>query len=302
MQSIFSLIRWKNLFMIVLVQLLVKYALLEPFGAIITLNGFGFSILILATVCIAAAGYIINDIYDQETDAINKPKQRIVGKRISEKTAYNLFIGFNVVGVLLGFYVSNMVDRSGLFAIFVLTSGLLYLYATYLKQIPVVGNIVISILVALSVIIVGLFELIPAITIKNQDLQLFYFEVILAYAIFAFLINLIRELVKDMEDIDGDYKSGIKTLPIVLGRERSNHVIFFLTFLPIFALIYYITSNMYKNLFVVGYFLLFVIGPLILVLIRVFQAKSKANYRSISKLLKLIMLFGMLSMALYQLI
>lgn len=288
--------------MIVLVQLLVKYALLEPFGAIITLNGFGFSILILATVCIAAAGYIINDIYDQETDAINKPKQRIVGKRISEKTAYNLFIGFNVVGVLLGFYVSNMVDRSGLFAIFVLTSGLLYLYATYLKQIPVVGNIVISILVALSVIIVGLFELIPAITIKNQDLQLFYFEVILAYAIFAFLINLIRELVKDMEDIDGDYKSGIKTLPIVLGRERSNHVIFFLTFLPIFALIYYITSNMYKNLFVVGYFLLFVIGPLILVLIRVFQAKSKANYRSISKLLKLIMLFGMLSMALYQLI
>ncbi|TYB74329.1 geranylgeranylglycerol-phosphate geranylgeranyltransferase [Bizionia myxarmorum] len=300
MQSILSLIRWKNLLMIALVQLLIKYALLEPFGAIITLNGFGFSLLVLATVCIAASGYIINDIYDQETDAINKPKQQIIGKSISEKTAYNYFIGFNVIGVLLGFYISNMVGRSGFFALFVLTSGLLYIYATYLKQIPIVGTVIISFLVALSLIIVGLFELLPAITSRNQELQLFYFEIILAYALFAFLINFIRELIKDLEDIDGDYKAGIKTLPIVLGRERTNFIVFFLTFIPLFAIIFYVTTNMYKNLFIVGYFLLLVIAPLILALIWIFQAKLKKDYHAISTLLKVIMLFGMLSMVLYQ--
>ena len=87
MQNILKLIRWKNLILIALVQLLIKYALFEPFGVSITLNSVGISVLILATLCLAAAGNIINDIYDVETDLVNKPDRVIVGKSISEKTA-----------------------------------------------------------------------------------------------------------------------------------------------------------------------------------------------------------------------
>ncbi|MFC5194861.1 geranylgeranylglycerol-phosphate geranylgeranyltransferase [Bizionia hallyeonensis] len=300
MQSILSLIRWKNLLMIALVQLLIKYALLESFGVTITLNGFGFSLLIIATLCLAAGGNIINDIFDQDTDAVNKPKKVIVGKSISEKTAYSLFIGFNVVGVLIGFYLSHLVGRSGFFALFVIVSGLLYIYASYLKQMILVGNIVISALIALSIIMVGLFELLPAITPQNQETQLTFFKIILDYALFAFCINLIRELVKDIEDIDGDYKVGMNTLPIAIGRARATHVTLALTFIPLAAVIYYVITYLYHNLWIVGYFLIFIIAPLIYVIIRLFQAKLKSDYNFISSLLKIIMLFGMLSLLIYK--
>jgi len=300
MQSILSLIRWKNLLMIALVQLLIKYALLESFGVTITLNGFGFSLLIIATLCLAAGGNIINDIFDQDTDAVNKPKKVIVGKSISEKTAYSLFIGFNVVGVLIGFYLSHLVGRSGFFALFVIVSGLLYIYASYLKQMILVGNIVISALIALSIIMVGLFELLPAITPQNQETQLTFFKIILDYALFAFCINLIRELVKDIEDIDGDYKVGMNTLPIAIGRSRATHVTLALTFIPLAAVIYYVITYLYHNLWIVGYFLIFIIAPLIYVIIRLFQAKLKSDYNFISSLLKIIMLFGMLSLLIYK--
>ncbi|MGC1630732.1 MAG: geranylgeranylglycerol-phosphate geranylgeranyltransferase, partial [Gelidibacter sp.] len=213
--SILNLIRWKNLLMIALVQLLIKYALFEPFlkttELTITLNAFGFGLLVLSSICIAAAGNIINDIYDVETDLVNRPSKVVVGKSISEKTAYILFITFNVVGVLIGFYLSNLVGRSGFFAIFVIISALLYVYASYLKQTLLLGNIAISILVAMSILIVGVFELIPVITSQNQTTQFTFFKLLLDYAIFAFLINMVREIIKDIEDVDGDYKSGMNT-------------------------------------------------------------------------------------------
>ncbi|MGY0392671.1 geranylgeranylglycerol-phosphate geranylgeranyltransferase [Bizionia sp. KMM 8389] len=300
MQNILSLIRWKNLLMIALVQLLLKYALLEPFGVRITLNGFGFSLLIIATICLAAAGNIINDIFDQDTDSINKPESVIVGKVISEKLAYNLFFILNIIGVLIGFYLSHLVGKSGFFAIFVLVSGLLYIYASYLKQLILIGNIVVSLLVALSIIIVGLFELLPAITPQNQETQLTFFKIICDYAIFAFSLNLIREMVKDIEDTNGDYKFGMNTLPIALGRVRATHITLALTFVPLFAVTYYVVTYMYQNLWIVGYFLLFVIAPLVYVIIRLFQAKQKSDYSTISALLKLIMFFGMISLVMYQ--
>ena len=285
--------------MIALVQLLIKYALFEPFGVDITLNWFGFLLLILSTLCIAAAGNIINDIYDIETDTVNKPDKVIIGKRISEKTANILFIVFNVIGVGIGFYLSHLVDRSGFFALFVIISALLYVYASYLKQTLLIGNLVISILVAMSLIIVPLFELLPAINETNQGTQVTFFKIVLDYAVFAFIINLLREMVKDMEDIDGDYKSGMSTLPIAIGRERAGKVIFGLSLLPLFGVVYYIMTYLYKYQLAIGYFLLLIVAPLIYITIKSFNAKTKKDYHHLSTMLKLVMLFGMLSMGLY---
>ncbi len=292
--------------MIALVQILIKYALFEPFlkttELTITLNGLGFGLLVLSSVCIAAAGNIINDIYDVETDKVNKPSKVVVGKSISEKTAYTLFITFNVVGVLIGFYLSNLVGKSGFFAIFVIISALLYVYASYLKQTFLVGNIVISTLVGLSVLIVGVFELIPVITAQNQTTQFTFFKILLDYAIFAFLINLVREIVKDLEDVDGDYKSKMNTLPIVIGRDRTAKVVFILTLLPLFGSIYYVATYLSKFEVIIAYFLILIIAPLIYIAIRAYNSKTKKHYYHISNMLKLVMLFGMLSMLLYPIV
>ena len=302
MLQFLNLIRWKNLLIIALVQVLIKYALLLPFKIDITLNWFGFTLLVLSTLCIAAAGYVINDVYDVETDLVNRPNKVIVGKSVSEKTANNLFIILNVIGVLIGFYLSHLVGKSGFFALFVIISALLYVYASYLKQTLLIGNIVVSVLVALSLIIVGIFELLPVITPQNQATQLTMFKVLFDYALFAFIINLVREITKDIQDIDGDHKSGMNTLPIVIGRDRAKNVLFVLSLVPILAVVYYLSTYLYKQTIAVIYFLVLVIAPLILVSIKIFSSKTKKDYQFISNLLKIVMLTGMLSMLLYPII
>ncbi len=286
--------------MIALVQLLIKYALLEPFGVKTALDNTGILLLILATVCIAAAGNIINDIYDVETDHVNKPKKVLIGQYISEKVAYNQFIILNLIGVGIGFYLSHRVGKAPFFSLFVIISILLYIYASYLKRTALVGNLVISALVALSVIIVGVFELIPSMTSQNQDTQWVFFKVILDYALFAFSINLLREIAKDIEDIDGDYKAGMNTLPIAIGRARTKNILTVLNFFPLFGIIYYIISDLYKQPIAVGYFLLFVLGPHIYTSIKTFSASTKKDMHHISNMYKWIMLFGMLSLLLYK--
>ncbi|MEJ2113258.1 MAG: UbiA family prenyltransferase, partial [Flavobacteriaceae bacterium] len=194
----------------------------------------------------------------------------------------------------------NLVGKNGFFALFVIISALLYIYASYLKQILLVGNIVISILVALSVIIVGLFELLPVINPQNQETQLTFFKIVLDYAVFAFIINFIREIVKDIEDIDGDYKAGMNTLPIAIGKERAGKILFALSLIPLLAVVYYVFTYLYKQLVVTGYFLLFIIAPLLYVSIKLFGKTTKKDYHAVSNLLKIIMLFGMLSLLLYK--
>lgn len=287
---------------IALVQILIKYALFLPFGVEITLNWFGFSLLVLSTIFIAAAGYIINDIYDVETDLVNRPAKVIIGQSVTEKKANNLFLLFNFTGVLIGFYLSHLVGKSSFFALFVIISALLYIYASYLKRTILIGNIIVSVLVALSLIIVGIFELIPVINNQNQTGQITMLKVLLDYALFAFIINLVREMIKDIEDVDGDYKSEMKTLPILIGRERTRNITFVVSLLPVLGLIYYLANYLYMHTILVIYFLLLVAGPLIFVSIKIFQANSKKDYKLISNLLKLIMLLGMMSMLLYPII
>ena len=302
----FKLIRWKNLLMIALVQYLIKYALLLPFeeshGVATTLNSFNFALLVISSLFIAAAGYIINDINDIETDKVNKPSKVIINKRISEKNAFIFFMLLNITGVGIGFYLANTVGKSQLFILFFACSALLYLYATSLKQMPLIGNIVVSLVVALAPILVGFFELFPSMTFQNRSVQITFFKIIFDYAIFAFMINLIRELIKDIEDIDGDYKAGMETLPIILGRERVNKIVFFLSLIPIFSVIYYVITYLYKQPLVVGYFLVLVIAPLIYVSIKVYSAEQKSQYKHISLVLKLVLLSGMLSLLLYSFI
>ncbi|MDY2588017.1 geranylgeranylglycerol-phosphate geranylgeranyltransferase [Winogradskyella aquimaris] len=301
-----NLIRWKNLIMIALVQILIKYALLLPFneshGVTAALSPFTFALLVIATLCIAAGGYIINDIYDIETDKVNKPNKVIINKFISEKDGYTYFMLCNIIGVGLGFYLAYHVNYATLFVIFFISSALLYIYSTALKQMFLIGNIVISIVVALSIMVVGIFELIPSMNSLNNVPNMTFLEIIRDYAIFAFLINLVREVIKDIEDINGDHKVGMQTMPIVLGRERANKVAFILSLIPLFSVVYYVVNNFFKQQILVGYFLIFVVAPIIYVTIKIFSAEQPSHYKHIGNVLKLVMLTGMLSMLVYPFI
>ena len=294
-----NLIRYKNLLMLVLVQVVIKYALFKPFQIDTSLTRLEFYLLILATICIAAAGNIINDIQDVHIDKINKPKQVLIGKKITEKTGYNYYLILNILGVCIGFYLANSIGKPSFAALFIVFSGLLYLYATFLKSIAIVGNVVVSFLVAMSIIIVGLFDLFPAITETNRASQSAIFSILLEYAFFAFLMTFNREIIKDIQDMNGDKNGGLQTLPILLGKKRTAKVALFLTIITIGVLIFYIYTYLYKQQLLLLYFLILVIGPLIYVSIKVYAAEKRSEFKQVSDLLKLIMLFGILSLALY---
>ncbi|CAN5377748.1 geranylgeranylglycerol-phosphate geranylgeranyltransferase [soil metagenome] len=300
--SFLKLIRFQNLIFIIITQILIKYALFETFGINITLNAFGFFLLCFSTVCIAAAGNIINDIYDVDTDKINKPHRLIIGKIISEKAAMNAYIIFSAIGVGIGFYLSNLIGRPGFSALFIVISALLYLYASYLKNIIIAGNVIVSSLVAMVIIIVGLYDLLPAITPQNRQTQSVIFSILLDYAFFAFFINWLREMVKDQQDINGDYNTGRNTLPIAIGKSRANIVIFVVGLIPLGAIIYYMYNYLFHNMVAVLYVLLLIVGPLLYFLVTLTSGKTVKDYKKLSLILKIIMFLGLISLGLYPLI
>ena len=303
MKDFFRLIRYENLLMIVLMQLVFRYGFLQLSHVPSALLDWQYVLLILSTICIAAAGYIINDIYDQDTDRMNRPTARVVGTRISEGSAYNFYIGLNVVGVGIGFYLSNLIGKPGFAMIFIAVAGTLYLYSASLKQIMLLGNLVIAVLSAFSIVLVGIFDLYPAITPQNNLLMGTVFKVLLDYAMFCFIISFIRELVKDLEDVNGDYNAGMNTLPIALGVTRVVNITFALSFVPIITLLYYINKYYIANDLYIGasFTLLMVVGPLIYFTIKCRTARTSKEFHTLSQVLKFVLLAGIISVVIITL-
>lgn len=301
MYPFLKLIRWQNLLLIVLVQLLIKYALFEPFLAATALSNLNMALLVVASVCIAAAGNIINDVYDVTADKINKPKRVIINTHISEKNAMNFFIALNIIGMGIGFYISHKIGKSSFVSLFALLSVLLYIYTPNLKGIPVIGNLVVSLIVSASILIVGVFDLLPEITLENRVSQLSFFKILFGYGIFAFVINFLREFVKDIEDTNGDYKAGYNTLPIIIGRDRATRIAFIFAIALFAVMVYYLVNYLNNNMTAVVYYLITVTAPLLYVIIKLFNAKNTGDYKHINLILKVIMLMGILSLLLYPL-
>ncbi|MFV8363037.1 geranylgeranylglycerol-phosphate geranylgeranyltransferase [Flavobacterium sp. ZT3P35] len=295
MFPILKLIRYQNLLMLAFMQLVFRYAFFKIQDIPLALADWQYGLLVLSTVLIAAGGYVINNILDQKTDAINKPNNVIIGKNISETNAYTLYMALTVAGVAIGFYLSNVILKPSFAAVFILIAATLYLYATSLKQILIVGNSIVAILLSCSVIIIGIFDLLPAIDAGNQQQMRIVFSILLDYAIFTFFINMLREIIKDIEDVDGDYNQGIRTLPIVIGKSRTAKIVFGLSFVPILFLLYYINAYLLNLIYTTIYLLLFVMGPLFYFTVKVWSAQTKKEFYTLSLLLKWIMFFGILS-------
>ncbi|HCQ13233.1 geranylgeranylglycerol-phosphate geranylgeranyltransferase [Flavobacterium sp.] len=294
-----KLIRYQNLLLLALMQLIFRFGYLELINIPLSLWYWQYALLIAATVLIAAGGYVINDIFDQETDLENHSKKTIIGNSITESKAYIIYASLTITGVLCGFILANSVEKSNFAVIFVLIATLLYFYASTLKQIAVVGNIIVATLLAFSVIIIGIFDIVPNTFDFNQKQMMLAFAILFDYAKFAFIVNLVREIIKDIEDIKGDTLQEMKTLPILIGVAKTNKIALVLLLLPVLYLFYYVKSNLFDNnlLYSVFYMIALVIAPMIICLIKIWNAKEKSDYTQISKLLKWIIFFGILSIA-----
>jgi len=278
-------------------QLLFRYAFLKQQQVPLALADWQYGLLVLSTVLLAAAGYVINNIYDVGTDSINKPNNVVVGKGITETAAYNIYIGLNITGVGIGFILSNIIMRPTFASLFILIASLLYFYATSLKQIMILGNFVVALLLATSVLIIGVFDLFPATTGENQAQMASLFSILIDYALFAFMINFIREIVKDIEDVNGDYNMGMNTLPVAIGVNRAAKIALG------FAIVAFIMCGLYCNTYfmqnklyiAVFYSFATVLAPLLYFIIKIFSAKSQKDFHHLSSILKLILFFGILS-------
>ena len=208
-----------------------------------------------------------------------------------------MYFILNITGVGIGYYLASVIHKPSFAGAFIIISATLYMYATSLKQMLLIGNIVVALLLSFSVIIIGLFDLLPATYEGNQTEMGVMFSILIDYAIFAFIINLIREIVKDMEDVEGDYNNGMSTLPIAIGLGKTSKIVGVLGIIATLILLWYINSNLMssKLYYAVLYGLLFVVAPMIFFVVKVWNAKTKEEFHLLSTVLKWIIFFGILS-------
>jgi 4-hydroxybenzoate polyprenyltransferase len=273
------------------------------FGVSATLGDGWFFLLSLSTVLIAAAGYIINDYFDINIDQVNKPERIIIDRVISRRWAILWHTVFNVIGVALGFLIGWKIGYPLLGFTQLLCSGLLWFYSTSYKRQLLIGNIVISLLTALTVMVVGFYEpkLYREINTFNAPAVYLLLRIILLYAAFAFLISLIREIVKDLEDIKGDDKLGCRTMPIVYGVNASKDISYVLAWLLIAVIAFVQIKIFQKHWYVtVVYLFLLVQLPMIAVIRTLRKAAFPKDFHRVSNFIKLVMLTGIISMIFFK--
>lgn len=241
-----------------------------------TLNDLRLFLLSISTIAIAAAGYIINDYYDVKIDFINKPDRVVVGKSITRRFALLFHIVLSFVGIAIGFMLSWRIGAINVFSVF-----LLWLYSNNLKRLPFIGNLAVSLLTALSILVVDV--LYPP-----------HHRLIWIYAVFAFFMTLVREIVKDMEDLKGDNTFGCKTLPIIWGIRKTKILIYGV--LIIFITTVLLLNDKYSQL-PIHYFILFLFVPLVLLFAWLIRADTTKDFTWLSTFCKIILLLGILSMA-----
>jgi len=256
-----------------------------------------FFFLVMATVLLTAAGYVINDYFDAKTDMVNRPDTVIVGRVLNRRWAILWHVILNIVGIGLGAYISFYIGIPSLTLVFIMVTGILWFYSTTYKRQFLIGNVIVALLTAMVPLMVLLFE----IPLLNQKYGLLMEELrsdfthiivwVMAFSVFAFLLTMIREIIKDIEDYEGDSIYGRKTLPIVTGVLNSKIVIITFILTTIFSLLY-INFTFLNDKITLVYFSIFLLIPLVLLLYKIIKASSKKDYHKASNLTKWIMLSG----------
>ncbi len=305
-----KLIRFKNLLIICLMNFLIKFFIINQSFKDTALSNFHFCIYLITLICIIAGGYIINDIYDVKIDKINKPKDIIISDRITIISAWKTYRILNIGAVISCIYLVIVINKLWLSSFFLFFIFSLWMYSKKYKTSFLFGNLLIAFLTSFSIINLVLFDLIPLYSwevIKSSQT----FNIIIVYTSFCFLVTLIREIIKDIEDVDGDNYYKANTLVIRYGKKKTKKILHSIIIVTIFSVAYIqfllLTqifdnhSNLqisFERLLFVLYILTFTIIiqlQLNILLKKLVFAKEKSHYTYLTKLCKLIMLVGILS-------
>lgn len=305
--AFFKLIRWPNLVFIIITQALFYYAIILPSFQGYQLENYRFTerllgFLIVSSVLIAAAGYIINDYFDLNIDQVNKPDSIVIQRIIHRRWAIIWHLSFSAVGVLMALYVSWKLNNYAVVTANLLCVLLLWFYSTTFKKKLLIGNLIISLLTAWVILVLYVCEfnvfLMKDPAYHGAITRVFKFAII--YSGFAFIISLVREVVKDIEDIAGDARYGCRTMPVVWGVQASKvYVAVWLTVVIISLIILQIYAVMLGWWEGVIYSLVFIVLPLLRIFRKLYTARTAPAFHAISSLIKLVMLTGILSMAFF---
>lgn len=271
--ALFRLTRFWNLAIIAFAQYFTAYFLFHQ--GLLVFTDFWLFLIVASTVMIAAAGYIINDYYDIKIDLINKPDRVVIGKTITRRYAIFFHTVISVIGVGMGLLINWKVGAVNFISVF-----LLWLYSNNLKRLPLIGNLVVSLLTGLSIFLLSfLYEQ--------------YLPLVMTYSLFAFFMTLIREIVKDMEDMKGDTTFGCRTLPIVWGIRKTKSFLYG-TILVFSFLVLWLDYQQLKLSWI--YFIPLLFVPMSILFYRLLKADTKKEFYQLSQLCKIIMLLGICSM------
>lgn len=310
MVSFLKLIRIQNLLIGVLSLILLRICVLSPVfeqnNLSLQFNTFDFIIFIFMCLLTAASGYIINDYYDIESDRINKPQKNIIGTKISVISALIIYFSFIIISIAVGIYLSLIAGEIKLGIINILVILMLWHYSYRTKHQFFFGNIIVALISSFyAVIYFWLFEF---FMLKSNPIEfpetIKVFEllnpIVWSYFGFAFLVSVIREIIKDMEDINGDKKIGSRTMPIILGFIKTKIILVLLIIICIVLLAfaqYFLFLNSFQKVF---WYLAIVVQPLLIYLFySLIRSKSKADFHFLGNTAKIIMLAGILSMQLF---
>lgn len=298
------IIRWKNLLFIALIQLLIQhlvvFPMLETYGFNTLTNAYLGILLVMGTIFIAAGGYVINDYFDVKIDRINKPHKVLIPDTISKESAMRYYQTLTGIGILCGLALSYFSKSFSLGFIFILVPGLLWFYSASYKRQFMWGNLIVSLLAALTVLSVGVLEV---SLLKKEYTDLVYQTNIPkiiygwtgGFALFAFMATWIREIIKDMEDELGDREMECRTMPIKWGIKNTKIVLYALIIFVI-ATILHINHHYihFEGTLTLRYIVSGIIAPYIALIYLIYRAKTPTDYKYASLLSKIIMLIGVL--------
>jgi len=301
MLSFLKLIRVQNLLIIAFTQYMVRWGIIYPIlkakGLELQLHDFHFFLLVLSTVMIAAAGYTINDYFDVKMDKVNKPERLVIDKGIKRRVAMGAHSVMNVLAMLIALYVSYAIGSWKLALIHFFCATGLWFYSTNFKRQFLIGNIVIATFTALVPLIVGIYELLPCYKVYLPIDPLLSFRIVwlhvLGISFFAFVTTLIREIIKDIEDYEGDKEYGCHTMPVVIGKNASKIIAMVITIFTMACLFYFqIFQWQNKDWLSFLYFTFALQVPFVFLIYKITIADTSKKYRTAGNIAKLIMLLG----------
>ncbi|MBQ8759958.1 MAG: geranylgeranylglycerol-phosphate geranylgeranyltransferase [Bacteroidales bacterium] len=307
-KAFFKLTRWSNLLMIAIMMLIVYYCLMSPLFvsgiASVMPSPPAFLLLLISLVFIVAGGYVINDLFDVEIDKLNKPDKLIVTKNFTEKETKISYIMLTTIGLASGLVSSLMIEKNDFLTLFALLSllvALLYSYSSTYKKKFFVGNLIVSLSVAFAVFLPWLFELLYLsdnllVLSASKELMMGVLPFVLIYTAFAFLMTLIREIIKDAEDYKGDSVTRCRTIPIVLGINKTKTILCIMVVALMLLLFYYSFILFNLKLYVAFAMMLLIVVCSIFLLVKIYKADVKNDFHFMSGLSKIMMLIGILSM------